>query len=472
MAVVALTRSRVWKIDDHGTFSVPGSDLARGPHGRDPLAAEARLAAQFVALNRPVFDPFEIDANAQVGRDGRACVNLRSGSLIGALPLRSPVSGAVEHGLVIGPRFGWSGIGQMLSGTGARVEPQILASPLLPRSELGIPPWVLAAVVLHRLERLLRSRPRRFAEEEMIVDRPRGRVRWGAYVSAHLAVGHPERVPCVFAPLQDDQRLLGAVHAAVLKQIQSLASVRSDSVIVRRLLARYDLVRQSLSHVPPCWQVQAAPPSPMTSAELAAGIEAMEWTRTDRGLAGLSPTGGLSWRLPMEEVFEAWVEVLVRDVARINGGSVRTGRQRETLRPLQWRPLYKGSQRYLLPDVELLHGDDELVVFDAKYKAHWEEIDERRWHGARDETREAHRADLLQVLAYAAASAAQRITCVLVYPCHESTWRSLQERGRCWHLAEVPAGGRTVRLILLAVPLAGERSEIAAAIANAIRSGV
>ncbi len=171
----------------------------------------------------------------------------------------------------------------------------------------------------------------------------------------------------------------------------------------------------------------------------------------------------------MEAVFEAWVEVLVRELSRLDGGVVRTGRMRETLRPLRWQPPYAGSQRYLLPDIELQRGEHELVVFDAKYKSHWEEIDDQLWHGVRDETRESHRADLLQVLAYAATAATQRVCCVLVYPCHDATWQSLLERGRCWHEAEVPAGGRAVRLILAAVPLAGPVQAIAQSLLRATR---
>lgn len=470
MAVVALNRSRVWKVDDHCVLDVPASELSRGAPSRDIAGAEARLASQFIAINRTAFEPFDIDATPRVNRHGRASVRLQAESAIGALPLRSPVSGAVEHGLVIGPRFGWGGIGEMLGGTGARVTPKILGLPMLPRSELGVPPWVLAAVVLGRLEALMQTTPRRFAEIEEIVDRPRGRVRWGEYLRAHVVAGHPERVPCVFAPLQDDRRLLGTVHATVLKQLQSLASVRTDTIVVRRLQARFELLRQALSHVPPHWEGNCAPVGACASRELIAAVEAMEWTRNDRGLAGLSPTAGLPWRLPMEQVFEAWIEVLARDVARIDGGIVRTGRLRETLRPLLWQPPYSGSQRFLLPDIELMRGEDELVVFDAKYKAHWEEIDEERWHGVRADTREAHRADLLQVLAYAATTDARHIRCVLVYPCHAATWQSLRQRGRCHHRADIPAGGRSIRLVLVAVPLSGSRHEIAAALAAAVRS--
>jgi 5-methylcytosine-specific restriction endonuclease McrBC regulatory subunit McrC len=383
------------------------------------------------------------------------------------MPLRSPVSGQVEHGLVIQPRFGWDGIGAMLAGTGATVLPQLPRMPALPRADTGVPPWVISAVVLSRLEAFMQHSPRRFAEVNALCDRPRGRIHWGKYISEHLARAHPESVPCAYSALQQDEALLGAIHATALKQLQSLASVRADALIVRRLMDRFQTVRHATCFTRPRWDALSIASGRRDVNDQADAIEAMLWTRDDRGLGGLSDSNGLAWMLPMEEVFETWIETLVRELAKVVGGSVRTGRQRDTLRPLYWNPPYSGSQRYLLPDVELIR-DDETVIFDAKYKSHWEEIDEERWHGVRNETREAHRSDLLQVLAYAGATSASRVTCVLVYPCHESTWQSLRLRQRQYHVAEVPAGARTVRLLLIALPLAGQRQVLAAEFARCL----
>lgn len=47
------------------------------------------------------------------------------------------------------------------------------------------------------------------------------------------------------------------------------------------------------------------------------------------------------------------------------------------------------------------------VVVDAKYKRHWEELQEGRWSSRSDDIREQHRADILQVLAYANLASAR-----------------------------------------------------------------
>ena len=41
------------------------------------------------------------------------------------------------------------------------------------------------------------------------------------------------------------------------------------------------------------------------------------------------------------------------------------------------------------------------MVVDAKYKRHWEELQEHGWQRQDEDLRERHRTDLLQILAYA-----------------------------------------------------------------------
>ncbi|MBK6563132.1 hypothetical protein [Candidatus Amarobacter glycogenicus] len=48
-----------------------------------------------------------------------------------------------------------------------------------------------------------------------------------------------------------------------------------------------------------------------------------------------------------------------------------------------------------------------VLVVDAKYKSHWDEIERaERWTSVDEDLRDAHREDLLQVLAYTTAQTA------------------------------------------------------------------
>jgi hypothetical protein len=167
----------------------------------------------------------------------------------------------------------------------------------------------------------------------------------------------------------------------------------------------------------------------------------------------------------MEEFFEAWMERIVDGLAREHGGSVRTGRERETVVPLQWKPPYAGSQRALVPDV-VWQRPDPTVVFDAKYKRHFQEIEHRSWHDLADRVRETHRHDLLQVLAYAHLADSSSVTACLVYPFPEDQWEDLHRRSRVAHRAELGTVDRRVRLVLAAIPIGGAPEEVSGALAD------
>jgi len=445
---------------------IPAARLALGAPNRNPLQSEIKLGAQFIASNRASFNLFGVSARLEPSAGG-VNIALHTRNEIGAFALISPSTGRHDHGLVIRPRFGWRGVGALMAEVGAKVFPHIPQLPALPRSEHEVPRWVLAAIVLVRLELLIAEPMRKFREVRTVLDRPRGRIDWGEYVARFVARNEPQRVPCEFSELGPDAPLLGAVHAAVLAQLQSLQRIKSDSFLINRLIARFEVVRQAVAMYPPTWTALVRTRTSLTSALHVEALEAMAWTHEERGLAGRSSFAGLPWRLSMSEVFEARVESVARQIARFSGGAVKTGRLRETQRALRWDPPYAGSQRTLVPDVEIVRGS-ETLIFDAKYKSHWEEFAAGGWRGADELVKDAHRHDLLQVLAYGASTAGQKITCILVYPCTTETWVTLLQSGRHFSRASVPAGDRSISLILAAIPFERSLAEIATAFAGVL----
>ncbi len=95
---------------------------------------------------------------------------------------------------------------------------------------------------------------------------------------------------------------------------------------------------------------------------------------------------------------------------------------------------------------------ERVDVVDAKYKAHFAELDEQGWRAFAEDAREAHRADIHQILAYASLFDAPEVRAVLVYPLRERTWRILRDRGRDVSVAELFTGRRHVRLELRGLP--------------------
>jgi hypothetical protein len=471
--VPARVDSGTRQLPDCSRRFVPAQDWLGG-QGADARGNAERRAEDLVRGNRGLLADFHVEA--EVGRvRGEPGLHLKTGARVGALPLRSPVSGRVDFGLMIRPRFPWSGVGDLLATTGFRVVPELLPLPEMPQSERRIPPWVLASVVLQRLERLLDASARRFTTAEADRSAPHGQVDWTLYATRRLPVGQALRVPCRYPDLRDDEQLRAAVHWAVRRHRESLLAAPAGGRVVRDLIAVCERLIVRLAGTPPlppdARQRAAWRRLPFVPRVFSEGLQAIDWTVDERGLAGLSELAGLSWRLNMEVFFEAWVEALAARVASRVGAVVRSGRQEQTRVPLDWEPAWAGSQRSLLPDV-VLARDDVVVVLDAKYKQHAADIDRLGWSQVGETLRQRHRADLLQALAYSTLYDAPRVVALLVYPCGVERWRELNARKRVLLRARARVSPRTVEIGLLSVPLGGSTEGIERTLETVVRTPV
>jgi hypothetical protein len=400
------------------------------------------------------------------------CLVIQAGSAVGAIPLISPTSARLDYGLVVQPRFPWAGIGPMLAEMGWRVGPTPLPLPLLRRSERRVPVWVLSLMILERLKGLLDSLDRRFELATEMRQAPRGSVDWAEYATRSLRHAKFLSIPCTFPDLRDDRLLKGAVRHTIERQLRALETQKEHGAFVHRLIEfGRELLRRVqtvAAYVPSPTTLSRWLQRPMRSEPFWNGVQAIGWTIDERGLAGLSDLEGIPWTMPMDQFFEAWIETVLRVVARRTGGHIRVGRKRETVHAVSWEPPYLGSQKSLVPDIWLEWESTTLIV-DAKYKRHWEELQQRSWMNVEEELREQHRHDLLQVLAYANLPRTPRVIACLAYPCSPRSWNSLRERGRLIHRAELSVGTRIVHLWLTAVPMATDVERIASGLTEELR---
>jgi hypothetical protein len=188
-----------------------------------------------------------------------------------------------------------------------------------------------------------------------------------------------------------------------------------------------------------------------TDVVMKRGIEALGWIVDERGLGGGRELDGLAWQLPLEQLWERYVEAVVRQEVAKEGGEVLVGRLNQTTIPLHWTEPGLRSMGHLIPDIVVRRGR-AIRIIDAKYKAHLAEVDESGWRTVSEELRAAHRADLHQVLAYASVFEADDVTATLVYPLRRATWEALKARHRDVWRAELPTGGRLLRLELRGLP--------------------
>jgi hypothetical protein len=235
-----------------------------------------------------------------------------------------------------------------------------------------------------------------------------------------------------------------------------LALMGGRELVARTLIAVADellqLVRDVLPLAPRRADLTRIPSGDrILGAALRRGLEALGWISDERGLGGGREMDGLAWTLPLHQLWEHYVEAVVRRETAMVGGIVRVGRRRETVFPIEWSDPSHRSLGHLVPDIVVFRGD-VVHVIDAKYKAHLAELDEQGWQRFTDDVREAHRADIHQVLAYASLYAADEVRASLVYPLRRSTFDALARRGRDRSVATLLHGARRVQLELRGVP--------------------
>ena len=441
---------------------------------RDPHAQAARMAEQFVKQNRTLMSLLDVRIERDYdGNDVRFVI--QAGAAVGAIPLISPTTARPDFGLVVQPRFPWAGIGPMLAETGWRISPTPLRLPLLRRSERRVPIWVLSFMILVRLKALLDSLDRRFELITEARSAPRGGVHWTQYAMRSLPSASFLSLPCTFPDLRDDRLLKGAVRHAVERQIRALETQKEHGAFVHRLIEfGQQLLRRVQTvpvYVPSTTMLGSWLQRPLRAEQFVNGLQAIEWTIEERGLAGVSDLEGIPWTMPMDKFFEAWVETVLRVVAQRTGGQMKVARKRETTYPINWEPSHVGSQKSLAPDI-WLEWDSTTLIVDAKYKRHWEELQQHSWWRVEEELREQHRNDLLQVLAYANLARTSTVIACLTYPCSVEKWNSLHERGRLIHRAELAVGSRALHIWLTAIPMATTVERIAQYLSDEVRNAI
>lgn len=383
-------------------------------------------------------------------------IKLFPGSKAGAAPLRSGLTGQVAGGLIIEPRFGWTGVGHILCETGWHDAPEFLDLPLVPGSARKIPPWVLAGPVLARLDSLLRSISPSFLHRDDVLLKPRGRILWRDYIEHSLVRGSWHHLPCRFPDLTVDPLLRRYIKWTLERLHRDLQGAGGSDPVALGLVAIAVRLIESLANVIPLMPRREELDRRIISSSilgeaLRQGIEAIAWVVDERGLGGGNERDGLAWSMPLERLWESYVESVYREEAANFGGEIHVGRLGETVFPLLWSDPTHRSLGHLVPDIVIKHGRCVNIV-DAKYKAHLAELDETGWRRFEDEVRESHRADLHQILAYSSLYEADEVIATLVYPLRQSTYQTLKNRHYDRSHAELLHGGRHIRLELRGLP--------------------
>ena len=436
-----------------------GSFEDKRPDKRIPYYS--RLCDTFIGYNADIFNMYHVTARTYADhRD--VLLTMETTDMIGAFPLRSPTTGMWKHYMMIHPRQGWESFGVMLSSMGMKQVPKLESLPIHPYSSRDIPSWVIASIVVSRIEDLFKSLARKFQPVREYLSPPKGRIDWVEYITRQLPMMKILDIPCDISIIEDHRELMSYIRYALNKVQEDLLNAKSISPVVPMLLARIDkLMRLVCQYIPMRPPVGSLRPllfgKNISSDRFAKGLEAIEWVNEDRGFAGDNEFSGLAWSLNVNDFFEAYVETVAEQVALLSGGVLKVGRTYETSIDICWENDDGKAQRHLRPDF-IIERDDETIILDAKYKGYWHLLDRHDWHYGRssqvESARESFRSDILQVLAYSTCFNSSKIRVCLVYPCKDEEYVALQQSGDLHQRAFV--GERNIEVIRTLVPMTGD----------------
>lgn len=420
----------------------------------------SRLCDGFIEHNEDVFRRFHIEVGTYVGRSS-ILLSLKTNDIIGAFPLKCPLTGQWKHRLIVHPRQGWANFGRVLSAIGLKRTPNLLCDlPQYPYSSRDIPSWVMGSVIVGRIEALFSDLARRFQYTKDCLVAPKGRVDWLEYATVKIPKCKMLEVPCEFSVLQENDKLMGMIRYTLQRLRADLIGLKSEEYIVSDLLRRIEVMLRGVSQYAPM-RPEREMLSPLffgkvtPSMLFSDGLEAIQWAVENRGLAGDADFSGMAWELNVTEFFEAYVESVVAHMAKIAGGVVRSGRDYSSSISIDWADGGRNLQQNLRPDI-ILERSDEIIIFDAKYKSYWQDLDPYRWKNLEDEERDSLRADILQVLAYSTCFGEKKIRVCLVYPCADNVYQQLRDSNDICRVASV--GARGVELVLTVIPMNGNIS--------------
>lgn len=438
---------------DHGAPIVvdPAPYIPKG--GRD--SSWGPYLDSFLLRNRQALGALNVEPRVVAGRDG-VRLELHPGQHAGAAPLLSAVTGLVAGGVIVSPRFGWAGIGRVLSATGWGSGPEFLSLPLVPGSGREVPPWVLAGPAVRRLTELLAHLRRGYRDSSEVRNQPRGQILWPTYITKQFPTGRWHHLPCRYSELDTDSRLRQAIRWTLERLSNDLSSTGGSDRVALVLLDQITHLMEKVIDVPTRRpnrrELDFEFSGPMVSDVLREGLRAIGWIVDERGLGGGRTSDGLAWSLPLDRLWERYAEHILREEAARSGGRVRVGRLGETTVPLPWNSPTQRALGHLIPDF-VIHRPDSVEIVDAKYKAHFADLDSTRWREFTDEAKESLRADVHQVLAYAAVvGSSSNMKATLLYPVKQDLFEELQMRNHDRVFARIPAGVHEIHLQMRALP--------------------
>lgn len=409
--------SRVWRLKDQENSTILEERYLLDKLGID-LRDGGATFHEFLGLNKKGFDSLGLKISL-ISRDNKGYLKVTSSNIIGAIPLLSLKNNDAVSGIYVEPNFSWSGFGEICDLIGWSLVPSIIEGiKLVPGGNKSIPSWLLAGPIIKSFFNALKRPGRNYITREEELSLIRGNVNYEKYIEKNLVSGKWQIFQCKYDDLSLDcshHRYIVPIVKRLLSDLQKRETFNTSNNDIQKL---GKIILKKLEYVNPKW------PRSLDIDKLSfrgvwskykQGFKYSKWLLYQQGLGGPDDGEGLPWAVCSEELYELWVGYIAQKWAKNIGASIKTSSNRSSIIPIDWNVQYEKTMSYLIPDY-VVERDEEVWVFDAKYKNLIKDLVDFQWYQLDDSTKEAHRSDLHQILAYSSAYNKDKIVSILAYP--------------------------------------------------------
>lgn len=372
---------------------------------------------RFIELNRDVFHFLGVETTVH-GTGEDLSISFSTSKYIGTIPIRMPYNGLVRKDFQVNPRFygrenNYADLTQILNRLNYSISPEYFNRKLCNPTQLKPPEYIEAIKYIDLFDKAYRFSWRKFDTRTLSHSYPKSNTDWCKY---SLSCADPRKT--LIFPSRDSVLTTNHHEWQKLKYVFEIArgiifSANTPSTIRYRYCSKVKYLTNKVSNIKPKYTklIAVSMHDPKCIIQLKAQANAILKTES---------TECTAWRMDMAEMFERYVQAIVRQAVRGMSGIVYSNSRFRVNNSIpSW------GLRYLEPDILIRLGDN-LYMADAKYKANYyvQSVDSEILN-------ETHRADLHQILAYCSFEPqTSSKTGILFYPANETSYRIINYSAR------------------------------------------
>ncbi|MCF0185644.1 MAG: hypothetical protein HUJ98_04040 [Bacteroidaceae bacterium] len=356
---------------------------------------------RFLTFNKEAFAFLGLNASLDEVNYEKG-LSIIASNFVGAAPIRLPSSGKYYSDIQITSRFG-ENISELAFLLKDTLEPEYLDKDLYQSDNLRAPFYFDCINYFNTFIKALSEPWNKFDTIIKIETHPCSSTNWSKYVRESYDIAKTLQYSNKKNVLSRDHNEWQKLTFMLSMALSEFASFKTPSTIKLRyssvvsILSRYLNEHQRVKPMT-MFQIHSFEPAIIKELKKCANI-----------LLEHNSANKKAWRIDSAELFERYVQYILRQVGKISGAHVMSNNK---------FPIYGNYRpawviKYLEPDV-IMHKDDTFFFADAKYKAHMLNV-----QSSAEVFKEAFRSDLHQVLAYSSFDSSRNKTAMLVYPCNK-----------------------------------------------------